>query len=162
MYTILILRVFYPISVYKFIKPQQLESTKHLEFFDWLNKRINKNIFPINKEDLDGHYRNYKKEYGSISNVVSFFNNLSSKTQDQLRSRVTIDGAPIESTDLLVKLIYHVRSKFAHSTTHTLEIGDVNHYSQYKGKLMVWHKFTMDILLSAVEEGIVIHFRNRR
>ncbi|EGZ6883277.1 hypothetical protein V9J82_003661 [Vibrio cholerae] len=138
-----------------------LESTKHLEFFDWLNKKENKDIFPIDRKELDGHYRKYKQEHGSISNVVSFFKNLSSNTQERLRSHVTIDDVPIESTELLVKFIYHVRSKFAHSTTHTLEIGDVNHYSKHQGNLMVWRKFTMGVLLSAVEEGIIIHFRNR-
>ncbi|MGR5239155.1 hypothetical protein [Vibrio alfacsensis] len=138
-----------------------LESTKHLEFFDWLNKRSNKNIFPIVRDDLETHYGNYKKEHGSISNVVSFFENLPSSTQAELRSHVTIGDVPVSSTDLLVKLIYQVRSKFAHSTTHTLEIGNINHYSQYKGKLIVWHRFTMDMLLKAVEEGIIIHFRTR-
>jgi len=137
-----------------------LNNKKHIDFFQWLNKKENRNLFPIaNKKDLQQHYSLYKTEYGSIHNVKDFFNSLSEKTKLHLCKLVTVNGNDIENIEELIKLIYSARSNFAHSTKHTLEFSDCLHYSGTAKKQIVWKKFKLEYLLSAVEEGIFLHFK---
>ena len=137
-----------------------LTNKKHIDFFQWLNKKENRHIFPISSErDLQKHYSSYKEEYGSIHNVKDFFNNLSQKTKSNLCKLVTVNGKEIENIDELIKLIYKARSNFAHSTKHTLELSNSFHFGGTKKNPVVWRKFKIDYLLDAVEEGIVLHFK---
>lgn len=138
-----------------------LSNKKHIDFFQWLNKKENRNFFPIvNEKDLQGRYTQYKEEYGSIHNVKDFFNALSNKTKSRLCKFVTVNGNEIENIEELIKLIYQARSNFAHSTKHTLELSDGFHLGGTENKKIVWREFKFEYLLAAVEEGIVIHFKN--
>lgn len=141
---------------------ESVNNKKHIDFFEWLNKKINKNLFPIeNREILDNHYRVYKEEYGSIYSVKDFFNNLSQKTKDNLCNRVTVNGQPIEYIEELIKLIYQVRSGFAHTVDHNLELSSCFHFGGTENKKIVWRKFKIEYLQEALEEGIVIHFSKK-
>ncbi len=138
---------------------ESLTNKKHIDFFQWLNKKDNRHFFPIaNEETLNKHYSAYKDEYGSIHNVKDFFNSLSEKTKSELCKLVTINKKEITNIEELIKLIYRARSNFAHSTQHTLELSNSFHFGGTKNKRIVWRKFKIDYLLAAVEEGIVIHF----
>jgi hypothetical protein len=137
-----------------------LSNKKHIDFFQWLNKRENRHLFPLeDKKTLDQPYREYKKDYGAIHNVKDFFNNLSEETKSRLCKLVTINDVVIENIEELVKLIYQARSNFAHSTKHTLELSSGFHFAGTKNKKIVWKRFKFEYLLNAVEEGIVIHFK---
>ena len=138
---------------------ESINNKKHIDFFHWLNKKKNKNFFPIeNREIIEKHYRTYKEEYGSIYSVKNFFNNLTQKTKDSLCNRVTVNGVPIENIEELIKLIYKVRSGFAHSIDHNLELSTGFHFGGTKKKKIVWRKFRIEYLQEALEEGIVVHF----
>ncbi|MGL1956503.1 MAG: hypothetical protein OCD00_04205 [Colwellia sp.] len=140
---------------------EDLSNRKHIDFFQWLNKKVNRNLFPIKDEKhLQKHYEAYKTDYGSIHNVKDFFNNLSTKTKDKLCKLVTVNNKEIDNIEDLIKLIYQARSSFAHSTKHTLGFGSHLHFSGTKTNQIVWRKFKFEYLLSAVEEGIVLHFKN--
>ena len=137
-----------------------LNNKRNIDFFQWLNKKENRNLFPIDNEiDLQSHYAKYKEEYGSIHNVKDFFNGLSDKTKNSLCKLVTVNGNEIESIEELIKLIYRARSNFAHSTKHTLELSNALHFGGTEKRPIVWRKFKFEYLLAAVEEGIVIHFK---
>lgn len=137
-----------------------LNNKKHIDFFQWLNKRKNQHRFPIDdKIQLKNHYELYKKEYGSIHNVKDFFNNLSGKTKAHLCSFVTVNRKEVENIEELIKLIYQARSNFAHSTQHTLEFSNGLHFGGTEDKKIVWKSFKFEYLLAAVEEGIVLHFK---
>ena len=137
-----------------------VESKRHIDFFAWLNKKQNKQLFPIeNREELDKHYRIYKQEFGAIYSVKDFFGNLSQNTKDNLCKRVTVNDKPVENIEELIKLIYKVRSGFAHSVDHNLELSSCFHFGGTKKKRIVWRQFKIEYLLEAVEEGIVAHFR---
>ncbi len=139
---------------------ESIEGKHHIDFFEWLNKRKHKHFFPIeNRENLEKYYRVYKEEYGSIYTVKDFFNNLSQKTKDNLCKRVEINGQPIESMEELIKLIYKVRSGFAHSADHNLEFSDGFHFGGTSKKKIVWRQFKIEYLQEALEEGIVIYFK---
>ena len=138
---------------------ESVNNKKHIDFFNWLNKKKNKNLFPIeNREILEKHYRTYKEEYGSIYSVKEFFNNLPKKTKDSLCNRVTVNGEPIEDIEELIKLIYKVRSRVAHTIEKNLELSTGFHFGGTKKKKIVWLKFNIKYLQEALEEGIVIHF----
>lgn len=137
-----------------------LNNKKNIDFFQWLNKKENRHLFPIsNEKDLKKHYARYKDEYGAIHNVKDFFNNLSKKTKNSLCKLVTVNGNEVENIEELIKLIYRARSNFAHSTKHTLELSNGFHFGGSKEKPIVWRKFKFEYLLAAVEEGIVLHFK---
>lgn len=123
-------------------------------------QKKNRHLFPIKDEKiLNEHYSSYKEEYGAIHNVKDFFNNLSQKTKDNLCKKVTVNGEKIENIEELIKLIYKVRSNFAHSVKHNLELSDGFHFGGTKNKKIVWRKFKIEYLQDAVEEGIVLHFK---
>jgi len=140
---------------------ESVNSKKHIDFFQWLNKKKNKNLFPIeNREVLEKHYRAYKEEYGAIFAVKDLFANLSKKTQDNLCKRVTINDQPVEIEDL-IKLIYKVRSGFAHTTENNLELSSGFHFGGTKKKKIKWRQLKIEYLQGALEEGIFIHFSKK-
>jgi len=140
---------------------EALNNKKHIDFFQWLNKKENRNIFPIDdREVLEKHYQKYKKQYGAIHNVKDFFNNLSEETKSRLCKLVTIDDEEIDDIEDLINIIYQARSQFAHSTKSTLGFGDHFHYGKKGKKLVVWNKFKFEYFSEAIEEGIVNHFSN--
>ncbi len=141
---------------------EDLTNKKHIDFFQWLNKKENQNSFPINsKKDLEKYYVSYKEKYGSIHNVKDFFTSLSEETKCNLCKLVTVNDDEIQNIEELIKLIYKARSNFAHSTKYTLELGNHLHFGGTKEKLIVWKNFKIEYLLAAVEEGIVLHFKKR-
>ncbi len=142
---------------------ESVESKKHIDFFAWLNKKENSTLFPIeNQENLEEHYKVYKQNYGSIYSVKEFFGNLSQKTKDNLCKRVAINDKPVEDIEELIKLIYNVRSGFAHSVDHNLELGTSFHFGGTKNKRIVWRQFKIEYLQEALEEGIVIYFKKKK
>jgi hypothetical protein len=141
---------------------ESVENKRHIDFFSWLNKKKHKHLFPIeNQADLEKHYRVYKQEYGSIYSVKDFFNNLSQITKDNLCKRVTVNGEALENIEELIKLVYSVRSNFAHSVDHNLELSDGFHFSGTKKKRIVWRQFKIEYLQEALEEGIITYFRSK-
>lgn len=141
---------------------ESVHNKKCIDFFQWLNKKKNKHIFPIeNREILEKHYRAYKEEYGAIFSVKDFFNNLSQKTKGNLCEKVTVNGQPVENIEGLVRLIYKVRSGFAHTVDHNLELSSGFHFGGTKKKKIVWRQFRIEYLQEALEEGIVVHFSQK-
>lgn len=141
---------------------ESIEGKKHIDFFSWLNKKKHKHMFPIeNRDELEKHYRIYKQEYGSIYSVKDFFNNLSEKTKDNLCKRVTVNGVAVENIEELIKLVYSVRSGFAHSVDYNLELSDGFHFGGTKKKRIVWRQFKIEYLQEALEEGIINYFRTK-
>lgn len=139
---------------------ESVTKKSHIDFFQWLNKKKNRHLFPIENEVLlKQHYELYKKEYGSIYAVKDFFNNLSQVTKDSLCRRVTVNGEPITDIEELIKLIYEARSKFTHSTDSILEFSGDFHTGGTKKKRIVFKEFKISYLLAAIEEGIVTHFK---
>ena len=138
---------------------ESVNNKKHIDFFQWLDKKKNKHIFPIkNREKLEEYYRVYKEEYGAIFSVKNFFNNLSQRTKDNLCKRVTVNGQPIENIEKLVGLLYKVRSDFAHTVDYNLELSSGFYFGGTKKNEIVWRQFRIEYLQEALEEGIIVHF----
>ncbi|MBU0968411.1 MAG: hypothetical protein KKA54_18765 [Proteobacteria bacterium] len=138
---------------------ESLSNQKHIDFFEWLVKKQNGIQFPIeNKSTLQEHYKNYKKDYGSIKSCKLFFKELSEITKKEICKLITIDGQPLESVDIFVELLYKSRSEFAHSTDISIEIGNWFHLGKYKNKKVFWRQFKIGYLLTIIEEGLIAHF----
>jgi hypothetical protein len=119
----------------------------------------NKIEFPIaNKEILNKHFQNYKKEHGSIKKCLTFFENLSEPTKKEIYKLIKIGEEDIDNIRVFVEMLYAARSEFAHECYMSLEIGDWYHYGQYNGKRVFWKKFKLKYLLTIFEEGVIFHF----
>lgn len=136
-----------------------LSNKKYIDFFQWLNKKENCQLFPIsNQAELKKHYELYKKEYGSIHKVKDFFNSLSAGTKANLCKSVMVGNKEIENIEELIKLIYQARSYFTHSTKPTLIFNSL-HFGKTKQGVVTWRCLKLEYFLTAVEEGIVLHFK---
>jgi hypothetical protein len=138
---------------------ESLSDEKYRDFHTWLVMKKNKIEFPIaNKEILNNHYQNYKKEHGSIKKCLSFFENLSEQTKKEIYKLIKIGENDIDNIKVFVEMLYAARSEFAHESSMLLEIGDWFHYGQHNGKEVFWRKFKLKYLLAIFEEGVITHF----
>lgn len=138
---------------------ESLSGEKFRDFHEWLCMKKNSLEFPINsKEILRDHYKNYKKEHGSIKKCLGFFEALSESTKKEIYKLIVIDNKEIDNIKIFVEMLYAARSKFAHESSMTLEICDLFHFGKHNGQIVLWREFKLKYLLAIFEEGIIIHF----
>ena len=110
-------KVDYLDETYKFIGLlsliESLNVKKYIDFFEYLNRKKSKIVFPITKDDLKDHYKNYKKTYGAIQKATSFFKFLNQKDIENLSKKLRIDKQSADIKNLSAYL-YDLRSKFVH------------------------------------------------
>jgi hypothetical protein len=141
---------------------ESLSDKKHIDLYSWLLSKENLKEFPITgKEHLTSLYTKYKQDYGSIRRCKTFFENLPSKTKEDLRSAIKIEGKPAKNIKKVVDLIYRVRSGFAHENALNLEISNITCYANDGNKRVIW-RMPMSLLETAFEEGVLIYFTNKR
>ena len=136
---------------------ESLSEQKFIDFFEFLIGSKSCIPFPIqNKTELEGHYRKYKNEFGSIQRCISFFRALDKKRQADLISRLQVqDSEP--SIENLAKYLYEMRSKFVHEAelvlhmTKGISIGHI-------GKKRVVCKLSIQDAMLFFEEGLIIYF----
>ena len=106
-----------------------------LDFYDWLRKSSNAEVFPIeNQIDLDRLYAQYNSEYGAIRNTIKFFEALDIQEQEFLKSkliRLHLDQNKKKAFEIeleiaqLAKLLYSIRSEFMHKAKLIVEFGGI-------------------------------------
>ena len=137
---------------------ESLQEEKHIDFFSYLIRRKSQVQFPINdKSELEGWYRKYKEEYGSIRQSVGFFKALSEKRQANLIQKLQVkDTEP--TIENLSKYLYELRSKFVHEAELVLNMSEGTMVGR-NGKKVVICKLSLKDLMTFFEEGLVDYFK---
>ena len=139
---------------------ESLTDLKHQDFYQWLSSSDKLTIFPISaKSDLKHLYGEYKKTFGSIRRCVNFFKRLPDKHKEALCNSIQIDGVSIDPIEKLAQFLYKLRSEFVHEAELVLYVNDSTSY-HYKKKGINRSSLSLDILLEAFEEGVLLYFRN--
>lgn len=135
---------------------ESLSEEKLIDFYEFLT-RWNVEFPIINKSKLEQHYREYKREFGSIRRCVSFFAALSHERQYDLISRLDVKGtdATIEN---LAKYLYEMRSKFVHEAELVLHMSEGTSISRRGNKLLECNLSIKDAMIF-FEEGLITHFQ---
>lgn len=141
------------ISIFSLI--ESLSKENFIEFYQFMKMRRSKISFPIeDKDSLDEIYKQYKKEYGSIQQCVSFFNKLPLDQQNLMVSRIQIKkGEP--TIEKLVKYLYTLRSKYVHEAEFNLQISQgtvINNETICR--------LSINDTMYFFEKGLIQHFLN--
>jgi len=140
---------------------ESLSDERFEDFYQWLKKRDAETSFPIDDQgSLDRLYDEYKEIYGSIRRCVKFFEGLSESSKGQLRKAVIVSGEPMDTIKKLAQFLYNLRSEFVHEGKLAVSLDESIVLSR-KGEKAVRNELTMSHLMSAFEEGIVVHFREK-
>ena len=67
---------------------ESLSDLNYVDFYQYLERKDTGAQFPLDKKDLDGLYRRYKKEYGAIRRCIAFFEGLSPRRKNTLVSKL--------------------------------------------------------------------------
>lgn len=136
---------------------ESLQEEEFIDFYSFLVKRKSKVLFPIkDKNELNGWYRKYKKEFGSIQQAVIFFKSLTPKRKaDLIKSLKVKDAKP--SIENLSKYLYALRSKFVHEAELIVNMSGRTTISKY-GKNLIICKLSLRRLMTFFEEGLIIYF----
>ena len=136
---------------------ESISDNVYIDFYDYLIRRKSQIQFPIqDKAELEQHYRDYKKAFGSVQMSESFFNSFSDKSKGLLISSLDVKGATPSITNLS-KYLYNLRSKFVHEAQLVLNMSGSTTVSRY-GKKLVVCKLPIESLMRFFEEGLVAHF----
>ena len=136
-----------------------IESTmgeKYEDFFTWLSRRRNKNLFPIKREAMPRLYEEYKETHGSQRKFFSFFKELDNNTKKRLEEKVR-DGNDWYPLTRLSKYLYELRSEFVHSAIPVLTISEHPVLSKLGDKIHV-SELSLDLLKQVFEHGLLIRF----
>ncbi len=143
------------ISIFSLI--ESLSKENFIDFFQFMKMKKSKISFPIkDKDSLDEIYKQYKKEYGSIQQCVSFFNKLPLDQQNLMVSRIQIkNGEP--TIEGLAKHLYMLRSKYVHEAKFNLQVS--------RGTVInneVICKLSIDDTMNFFEKGLIQYFLNSK
>lgn len=154
----------YLTNTYKFMTIfsliESLSEKNNIDFHEYLIREKSQVEFPINKKELNEHYRKYKDEFGSIRSCIAFFRALSPDRQHDLISKMKVRGdKPAErSIGDLAKDLYEMRSKFVHEAKLVLPISKGTFVSRLGNKLVVCNLSIEDVM-RFFEEGLLGYFR---
>lgn len=139
---------------------ESLSNEKYQDFYEWLRSKDPGTLFPISDRDaLSELSEEYKDSYGSIRRCVGFFSRLPPESQLALCNAILVGGTPLASIKKVAEFLYNLRSEFVHEAKLVLEVGDSNHFSMRRDKV-VETKLSMEVLLEAFEEGVLAHFQS--
>ena len=139
------------ISIFSLI--ESLSKENFIDFYTFMKRKKSKISFPItDKDNLDEIYRQYKIEYGSIQQCVSFFNKLPLEQQELMVSHIRINkGEP--SIEELAKHLYSLRSKYVHEAKFNLQISQGTVISND-----VICNLSIENIMIFFEKGLIQHF----
>lgn len=139
---------------------ESLSEKKNIDFHEYLVRNKSQVKFPINKKELDEHYKKYKDEFGSTRSCIAFFTALSPDRQHDLISKMKVRGnkAAERSIGDLAKDLYQMRSNFVHEVKLVLPICKGTFVSRLGNKLIVCNLSIEDVM-RFFEEGLLIYFR---
>jgi len=158
-------RIDYLTDTYKYIALfsliESLHHLKFMEFYTYLIRRKSKVKFPIqDKAELNQHYKNYKKEFGSIQQSIRFFQSLSRKRKATLIQKLEVTN--IEPTiENLSKYLYELRSKFVHEAELIVNMSGRTTQSRRGKNQEVICDLAIEDLMQFFEEGLVEHFSSK-
>ena len=151
-------KIDYLTDTYKYIALfsliESLNNLDFMDFFAYLIRRKSNVKFPIqNKAELNQHYKNYKKAFGSIQQSMRFFQSLSRQRKAMLIQKLKVKNTE-PSIENLSKYLYDLRSKFVHEAELIVNMS---------GRTIVSRKsickLSITNLMQFFEEGLVEHFK---
>jgi len=131
---------------------------QYKDFYQWIQSKKDAAL-PLNKKPMsviDDMYKEYKKYHGSVQAAVRFFERLDREDQAFIEKKVKINGTN-SSVNKLSKLLYDMRSKFAHEARFILGFGSAPSVGTHNGKVLT-NKLTMDDLRMLFEHGFLKRF----
>lgn len=133
---------------------ESLTDTKHIDFFQYLIQKQSKTEFPITKDGLEGKYREYKDEHGSIQQCIGFFKALPGARQRDLIGK--LEALDIEPTiENFVRYLYQLRSEFVHEAELIHELSNTSTFSNFGNKVLLCNLNIKDAM-EFFEEGLII------
>ncbi len=143
---------------------ESLSDKEHIDFYKYLTDKKSQVEFPIeNKKKLEGYYKNYNKEYGSIRRCVSFFKSLDEDVQNELITKLQIREKDLSKKDLkiedLAKYLYDLRSTFMHNADLILQISKGTTITSDERKIAIC-SLSINDTMNFFEKGLIKHFRS--
>ena len=134
-----------------------LSDETHQDFYDWLLHQEQSVTFPIpDRAALDALYAKYKLTFGAIRRCVRFFERLPQPRLKQLCDAVRVNGKPMPSIKKLAEHLYRLRSEFVHEGRLVVQLSGSSLH--FEGKRAVRTEFSMPLLQTVFEEGVLAHF----
>lgn len=131
---------------------------EYKDFYKWIQSKKDAKL-PLNKKPIsvfDDMYKEYKKYYGSVQAAVRFFDRLDREDQAYIENKMKINGTN-SSVKQLSKLLYDMRSKFAHEARFILGFGSATSIGTHNENVLT-NKLTMDDLRMLFEHGFLKRF----
>jgi len=133
---------------------ESLSNLRHIDFYQYLERKETKTEFPLTKKALSNRYREYKEEYGSIRRCVEFFENLSPERQRILVSKLEVDRQQ-GSIEELAKYLYRIRSQFVHEVDFAHQVSG-NTWMGFEGNKLVVCSLSITDTMRFFEEGLLV------
>jgi hypothetical protein len=146
------------------------QNNNYIDFFEFLMKKSNQIKFPISKEQLRSHYKNYKEQYGAIRKSVAFFKQIEALYDTCLKGKIKsrkggwqLPAHSISKVDKeqgltingFAKFLYGIRSDFVHQANLVQEVSKGTVISFKKEYLC---QMNMDELMYVFEKGLLKFF----
>ena len=78
---------------------ESLSELKHVDFYQYLQRKDTGTRFPVKKKDIDDLYHRYKKDYGAIRRCIGFFEGLNSGAPKLARCEVESERSPAHNRE---------------------------------------------------------------
>jgi len=141
---------------------ESMSDKKHEEFYDWLRSRDRETTFPIpDLASLSRLNTKYKASYGSIRRCIGLFNGLPPDRQRALCNAIKVNGRFLPSIKKVAEFLYELRSKFVHEARLVPELSRITAFSM-RSRRVVETELSIDTLLEAFEEGVLVYFSRPR
>jgi hypothetical protein len=142
----------------------------YIDFFRFLMKRSNEIQFPISKQQLASHYKNYKEQYGARRKAVAFFKQIEHLYDRRLKGKIKplkgdwklpplsvskVDKEQGLTINDFAKFLYGIRSDFVHGANLVLAISNGTVIS-FKERCLC--QMNMDELMYLFEKGLLKFF----
>jgi hypothetical protein len=132
---------------------ESLSDLRHIDFYQYLERKETQTLFPISKDELKRKYDLYKQDYGAIQHCVGFFRNLSNERQQALVSKLEVKNTEA-SIEHLAKYLYGLRSRFVHDAELIHQVS--NHtWLGFEGKKLVICSLSIADAMQFFEEGLL-------
>lgn len=138
---------------------ESLAERNHQDFYRWLcSQGKASGAFPIESVSvLESLFTNYNHAYGATNHCVAFFERLPVEGQAELMQAIQIRGKSVSTIRRAVKVLYGLRSRFAHEAELITQLCERPIMSRLNGKV---HLFNLSFLKFAelFEQALIMHF----